>query len=264
MRALDKIMMATALCAVISGPTLATDEEKTFNYSYIEGAFVHDNFNANGLRLTDRDGVGDTSDDNFGTFYDATGNGGAARVSLTLPFAIGNAGFHIVSDYLQTSHNVAVDVTSVGGLTAAGIVATKQKEWRVAFGIHADIGKNVGLFAELGLVNNKVDFSVATLDLGGGGTAEAALGAASGSNTALDGKLGLRAMVTEHLELTGFARYHGNGGLTSSADGLNVAFTAKVRAGAGAYYHFSKRLSLGLDYEFGKPGRARLAARLSF
>ena len=45
----------------------------------------------------------------------ATGNGGAARISVNLPFGSQTFGFHIVSDYLQTSHNVAVDVTSVGG-----------------------------------------------------------------------------------------------------------------------------------------------------
>jgi hypothetical protein len=264
MRALEKFMVATAIGAVISGPVLATDEAKTINYSYVEGAFVHDNFNANGLQLTDRDGAGDMSDDNFGTFHDATGNGGAGRVSVELPFTAGKLGFHLVADYLQTSHDVAVNVTSVSGFTAAGVVPTTQKEWRAALGLHAEISTNISLFAELGVVNNKVNFSTATLALDTGVIAEAPLSAASGSKTSLDGKLGLRAMVTDSIELTGFVRYHGNGDLKPSADGLNVDFGGKVRAGAGAFYHFSEQISLGLDYEFGTPGRARVAARFSF
>jgi len=264
MRALEKLMMATAVGAVISGPVFATDEAKTINYSYIEGAFVHDNFNANGLQLTDRDGVGDMSDDNFGTFCDATGNGGAGRVSFELPFKAGKLGFHLVADYLQTNHDVAVNVTSVSGFTASGVVPTTQKEWRAALGLHADIGTNVSLFAEVGVVNNKVNFSTATLALDTGAIAEAPLAAASGSKTSLDGKFGLRAMVMDAIELSGFVRYHGNGDLRASADSLNADFGGKVRAGAGVFYHFSRQMSLGLDYEFGTPGRARVAARFSF
>lgn len=264
MKSYRNMLLTAATCALVSGSVVASDEDKTFSYSYIEGAFVHDNFTSDGLQLTDRDGVGNTADDNFGTFESATGNGGAGRLSLELPFGSEKFGFHIVTDYIQTSHNVAVSIVNVAGFTAGGVVGTDQKEWRAAFGFHTNIGKRASLFAELGMVQNTVNFSSATLTLSSGGSATADLGPQSGKRTALDGKMGIRAMVTDRLELTGYARYHGNGDIVADADGHAVDFGGKVKAGAGAFYHFGKRFAVGLDYEFGKPGRARAAVRLSF
>ena len=123
--------------------------------------------------------------------------------------------------------------------------------------------KNFSLFAELGIVNSKVSFSDAQLILGTGGTATADISSASGSRSAVDAKIGFRAMVTDHFELTGYGRYNGNGKLISDGDG-GVGFSGKVEVGAGGFYHFNKNIALGGDYEFGKPGRFRLVARVSF
>lgn len=264
MKSTKNILAAATACAFVSGPVFASDEEKPFSYSYLEGAFVHDNFNANGLVLTDRDGVGNTADDNFGTFGSATGRGGAARLSLALPIKGKNFGFHLVSDYLQTSHDIGVSIVSLEGFTAGGTVATDQKEWRMALGWHTTIGKRASLFAEIGAVRNTVNFSSVNLTISGGGTASADLAPLSGTKTSLDGKLGMRALVTDRLELTGYARYHGNGGVIAGENGHAVDFEGKFKAGAGAFYHFGARFSLGLDYEFGTPGRARAVARVRF
>lgn len=257
---------AVAIIALAAGPATADEEKKQskISYSFIEGAYVHDNFNANGLQITDRDFEGDITDDNFGTLFDDAGNGFGGRISVELPFGTESLGFHAVTDYAQTDHDVGIDIVKVGGFGANGRLDTTQKEWRLALGMNGMVSESVSLFAELGFVNNKVDFTNAALVLDTGETAVGELSAASGSRTALDVKAGFRAMVTRKLELTAFARYHGNGDLDTSADGLRVDFSGKVKAGGGAFYHFSERLALGLDVEVGTPGRARLAARLSF
>ncbi|MFC4346420.1 hypothetical protein ACFO5Q_01000 [Kordiimonas lipolytica] len=262
MKSKKKVMIATAACALWTGPAVAADEATIFSYSFFEGAFVHDDLRTGGLQITDRDGVGDTTDDNFGTLSGDTGNGASARLSFEL-FGDGDRGFHIVTDYIQTSHAPVLNLTSLQGWSASGVLDAKQKEWRAAIGYHTLVGQKVSLFAEVGVVNSKVDFGTAALVLGGS-TASADLGEASGSRTSVDAKLGVRAMVSERFEVTGFARYHGNGDIGTSDGGNRVDFSGKVRAGAGVLYRLNKRFAFGLDYEFGKPGRARLGARLSF
>jgi len=246
----------------MAGPAVAADEDTVFSYSFLEGAFVHDDLRTGGRQITDRDGVGDTSDDNFGTLSGSTGNGASARLSFEL-FGNGDHAFHVVTDYLQTSHEPVLSVTSLQGWSASGVLDAKQKEWRAAIGYHTLVGKKVSLYGEVGLVNNKVDFGSAALVIGGS-TATADLGEASGSKTSLDGRLGVRALVSERFEVSAFARYHGNSKIVSSDDGNSVDFSGKVKAGAGVTYHLNKQFAFGLDYEFAKPGRARLAARLSF
>ncbi len=258
----SNIVLATALSMAIAGPVVAADEDTVFGYSFLEGAFVHDDLRTGGLQITDRDGVGDTTDDNFGTLSGATGNGASARLSFEL-FGDGDNGFHVVTDYLQTSHEPVLGITSLQGWSVSGVLAAKQKEWRAAIGYHTLLGEKISLFGEVGLVNNKVDFGSAALVIGGN-TATADLGEASGSKTSLDGRLGVRAMVSKRFEVSGYARYHGNGKTVSSDTGNSVDFSGKVKAGAGVIYHLNKRFAFGLDYEFAKPGRARLAARLNF
>ncbi len=255
------LMLATT--AVMSGQLVADDKNK-FSYTYIEGAYVHDNFNANGLTLTDRDGVGDTTDDNFGTFFDATGNGGAGRFSLALPFNSKNIGFHIVADYVQTRHYPGVDIINVAGIRASGTVSTTQKEWRAAVGLHTKLSDKFSFFAEMGVVNTSVDFANSVLTIDSGGTVNADLAAGNGSKMSFDGKAGVRAFVGNRFELLAYARYNGNGRYKSSADGQSIDFSGKVVGGAGALFHFTDHLAVGLDYEFAKPGRARAVARLSF
>lgn len=257
------LVIVLATTAVMSGQVAANDKNK-FSYTYIEGAFVHDNFNANGLQLTDRDGVGDTTDDNFGTFFDATGNGGAGRFSFALPFKTKKVGFHIVADYVQTKHYPGVDIVNVAGTRASGTVSTTQKEWRAAFGLHTKLSDKFSLFAEMGVVNTSVDFANSVLTIDSGETVNADLAAGNGSKMSFDGKAGVRAFVGNRFELLAFARYHGNGKFDSSSDGQTIDFSGKIVGGAGAFFHFTDHLAVGLDYEFGKPGRARAVARLSF
>lgn len=258
-------MTGLALFAVASGPVTADDggDKAPLSYSYIEGAFAHDNFNANGVGINDRDGVGNTADDNFGTLSDATGNGAGGRISLALPFGGNKIGFHAVADFLQTSHDAGLLIRDENGSSAAsGVVGLDQPEFRVALGLHTKASDRFSVFAELGITNNKVSFGNANLATPGGAIT-ADLSPASGSKGALDARLGLRGLVTTSLELTGYARYHGNGDLRTASDGT-IGFEGKVIAGAGAFYHFGSRFTLGADYEFGKPGRLRLVARLRF
>jgi len=257
--------LAVTTAILTANPIAADDtvDDTAISYSYIEGAFVNDNLNLNGAAITDRDGVGNMDDDNFGTLFDHTGNGGSGRLSAKLPFGSDKLGFHFVSDYTQTSHKPGIDIVNAVGLQASGFVDASQKELRAAFGLHTMISDKVSLFAELGFVKNQVSLATASLTVEGAGTTEADLSAASSSRTALDGKFGLRAMVGSKVELMGYGRYHGNGEIIGGEDGA-LDFSSKFKAGAGAYYHVSKRFALGADYEFGKPGRVRLVGRLKF
>ena len=259
----------TAMVAVIAAPLLApvaTAQDtikKTINYSYIEGAFAHDNFNANRVGINDRDGIGNTADDNFGTLGDATGNGGGGRLSVALPFGSQKVGFHTVADYLQTSHDAGIAIADqFGTATASGLVNLNQKEFRAAVGLHSRASPHFSVFAELGFTNNKIDFGDASL-VTPGGPVSASFAGASGSRTAFDARLGMRAIAFSRLEVTGYARYHGNGKLQTAEDGT-IGFGGKVVAGAGVYYHLTDRFQFGGDYEFGTPGRVRLVARVSF
>ncbi len=258
-------MMTSALVMSVAAPVATAQEtaKKTISYSYVEGAFVHNNFNANGVGINDRDGIGNTADDNFGTLGEATGNGGGARLSYTLPFGSEKAGFHAVLDYLQTGHDTGIAIVDqFGAPTAAGTVNLDQKEFRAALGIHSKANKHVSIFAELGITRNKVDFGDASLATPGG-VINASFDGASGSRTALDARLGVRGIIFERTELLGYARYHGNGKLETADDGT-IGFGGKVVAGAGVLYHLSDRFQIGGDYEFGTPGRARLLARFTF
>ncbi len=247
----------------ISTCAAADDETKQISYSFVEGAFSHDNFNANGVGINDRDGVGNTADDNFGTLSDATGNGGGARFSVALPWGSDGLGFHAVADYLQTSHDAGLTIRDeFGNPAAAGVAALDQKEFRAAFGLHTKSNPHFSLFAEAGITHNKIDFGAASLATPGG-PVSASLAEASGSRTALDGRVGVRGIVLSRTELLGYVRYNGNGKLVTANDG-RIGFSGKVLAGAGAYYHISDNFQVGGDYEFGTPGRLRLVARFTF
>ncbi|MBO6504498.1 MAG: hypothetical protein JJ850_03840 [Kordiimonadaceae bacterium] len=258
------IISAALMLAGISPVATAQDTaKKEISFSFIEGAFAHDNFNSNGLGINDRDGVGNTADDNFGILGEATGNGGGARLSVELPFGSNAMGFHAVADYLQTGHDVGIAITDeFGAPTASGVVALDQSEFRAAFGVHSKASKYFSLFGELGFTTNKVDLGTANL-VAGPNAISADLGPASGSRTALDARIGGRGILGKRTELLGYVRYSGNGKLETATDGT-VGFTGKVIAGAGAYYHFSDRFQLGADYEFGTPGRFRAVARFTF
>lgn len=252
-----------ALAAVTSLGPIAADEEKSTNplsYSYIEGGYLHDNFNANGVVIRNQ-----TEDElNLGTISDHAGGGGAARLSVALPFKSRTIGFHIVSDYHQSSHSPLINIAAVnGGAIAAGIVDTNQKEVRLAFGLHTRFSSKLSWFAEAGLVRNKANLAEATGTFTGGGPVTTDLSFFSGSRTSFDAKIGLRAMVGKHVEFMGYGRYHGNGKIVSDEDGT-VGFSGEVKAGVGTYYHFSDRFQVGGDYEFGRPGRLRVIVRLSF
>ena len=101
--------LEVATSGTISNPSIASDT-KPLSYSYIEGAFVHDNFNSNGVVITDRAGMGNTADDNFGQLGESTGNGGAARLSFALPFGGDSLGFHVVTDYFRTRHTSVIAI----------------------------------------------------------------------------------------------------------------------------------------------------------
>lgn len=260
----NRITLA-CIYAVFASGQLVADEGKRdsyISYSFIEGAYVHDNFNTNDVIISDRDGVGDTTDDNFGTLLDATGNGGAGRFSVAL-FSNDSIGIHVVGDYVKTSHDVGINIAGLNGPLASGTLATNQEELRYALGFHTRHTKDFSFFAELGVVNSKASFANADLTLGGGASVTANLSSASGSRNALDARVGVRKMVSEHFELTGYARLNGNGKIVSD-DAGGVSFKSKIQGGAGGFYHFSKSIAAGADYEFGRPGRLRILARLSF
>lgn len=259
----NKVLSVIALLALTTGPIAAAEEKPALGYSYIEGAFAHDNFNANGVIINDRDGIGNTSDDNFGSLRDATGSGGGVRLSFTLPVGSEKLGFHAVADFLQTSHDAGIVVAEQNGfLFASGAVALKQKEIRAALGMHSKGNDRFSLFAELGITNNQVDFGEAVLGVSTG-SVTADLAAASGTRTALDARVGARGIIFSRTEILGYVRYNGNGKLEAEDDGT-IGFAGKVIAGAGVYYPVSSRFRLGGDYEFGQPGRLRLVARFSF
>lgn len=259
---MQKTIATILLAAAGVSPVMADDEnsKNVLSYSYIEGAYLHDNFNANGVVVRDNTAL----DLNVGTIFDHAGGGGAARVSFTLPFKSKTVGFHIVSDYHQSSHSPLINITGAGGgAVAVGIVDTKQKELRLAIGLHTRFSERVSWFAEAGLVRNNTDLAEATGTFTGGAPVTTDLSFFSGSKTSFDAKVGLRAMATKHVELTGYGRFHGNGKIVSGDDG-SIDFSGEVKAGTGVYYHFSNSFQLGGDYEFGRPGRLRLVARLSF
>lgn len=250
------------LAATGLSPAMAADEnsKNALSYSFIEGAYLHDNFNANGVVVRD-----DTAPDmSVGTISDHAGGGFAARVSYEFSAKSKVIGFHIVSDFYRSNHSPLINITgSGGGAIAAGIVDTSQKELRLAMGIHTRFSDRISWFAEAGLVRNKAILAQATGTFAGGGPISTDLSFFSGLKTSFDFKAGLRAMATKHIEVTGYGRYHGNGKIVSGDDG-KVNFSGEVKAGAGAYYHFSDSFQMGGDYEFGRPGRLRLVARLSF
>lgn len=243
-------------------PVMAADEnsKNALSYSFIEGAYLHDNFNANGVEVRD-----DTAPDlSIGSISDHAGGGFAARVSYDFSPRSKTIGFHIVSDFYQSNHSPVIDITGPGGAAiAVGIVDTSQKELRLAMGIHTRVSDSISWFAEAGLVRNKAILAQATGIFSGGGPITTDLSFFSGLKTSFDFKAGMRAMATKNIEVTGYGRYHGNGKIVSGDDG-KVNFSSEVKAGAGAYYHFSDSFQLGGDYEFGRPGRLRLVARLSF
>lgn len=252
-RLLPALMVATALYSQAA----AAKDESPFSYTFFEGAYVHDNFDAAGARISDG-----TSEENVGTLFGHAGYGGAARLSVKI---VGNEkwGFHVVSDYLSTDHKPAITIVNNTGLSASGIVDARHSEFRVAGGVHFSLAEKVSLYAELGYVNNEAKLDQATVTLEDGEVTNADISPFSGSRGAFDGKLGLRALVGEKVELTGFVRYHGNGDILSGADG-HVSFSSKVKGGLGAFYRFNKTFALGADYEIGKPGRLRMAVRVSF
>jgi hypothetical protein len=250
------LILATATWAL---PACA-NEENPLSYSYIEGGYMHSNLESDGALISDEDGVGDTSDDNFGTLSDHAGHGWAGRFSLGL-INRGGSGLYVAGGYLFSDHIPGVSVVNRQGATASGAVDADQKELRLVMGAHFALSPKVSLFAELGVAKNTVDLTNVRLNVAGS-TVTADISSASGNRTALDGKLGIRAMASAKLELTGYARYHGNGDI--GGDGTALTFSSKVKAGAGAFYHFNRRFAVGGDYEFGKPGRVRLVARISF
>lgn len=256
------LAMTTAMTMIGFGSVAADDDNKKgpLSYSYIEGAYLHDNFNANGVVVRD-DRLAEI---NLGTISDHSGGGGAVRVSFALPSKSKTIGFHIVSDYHQSSHSPLISITDGGGgPIAVGVVDTRQKELRLAVGMHTRSSDSVSWFAEVGLVRNKANLAEATGTFVGGGPVTTDLSFFSGSKTALDVKAGVRAMATKRLEMIGYGRWHGNGKVVSGDDG-SLDFSGKFKAGTGAYYHFNDSFQLGGDYEFGRPGRLRLVARLSF
>lgn len=261
-----KTMTLVALAATAGVGAVAADEnphKKEVSYSYIEGAWSHDNFNANGVGINDRDGIGNTADDNFGTLSDTTGKGGGGRVSFALPWGSSNVGLHLIADYLQTGHTAGISITDeFGAAAAAGSIDLDQKEFRAAFGVHSKASKYFSVFAELGFTNNKINFGDARLQTTGG-PITASFAGASGKRTAFDGRIGARAIVFDRTELLGYVRYHGNGKLVTADDGT-IGFDSKILAGTGAYYHISDQFQIGGDYEFGRPGRLRLAVRFTF
>lgn len=252
--------MATAMIGF--GP-VAADEDNNKNvlsYSYVEGGYLHDNFNANGVVVRDNTVIGA----NVGTIFDHAGGGGTGRVSFALPFKSKAIGFHIVSDYHQSSHSPLITISdAAGGAVAVGIADTKQKELRLAIGLHTRFSERVSWFAEAGLVRSKANLAEAIGTLTNGEAVTTDLSLFSGSKTSLDVKVGLRAMATKHVEMIGYGRWHGNGKIVSGDDG-SVDFSGDIKAGAGAYYHFGDNFQVGGDYEFGRPGKLRLVARLSF
>lgn len=259
------ILVATAAIFAFAGPVMAADDtaKKSVGYSFIEGAFAHDNFNANGVGINDRDGIGNTADDNFGRLSDATGNGGGARASIKLPFGSNVVGFHFVTDYLQTAHDAGLAIADEFGVpTASGTVAVDQKEFRAAFGVHSTASRHLSFFAELGITSNKINLGTASLATPVG-LVSANLAGASGSRTAMDGRLGVRGIALTRTEFLAYARYHGNGKFVTAANG-DIGFSDKIVAGAGVYYHLTDSVQLGGDYEFGTPGRLRIVARFTF
>jgi len=258
---MKKTTATFALAMIGLSPVAAAEENnKPFSYSFVEGAYLHDNFNANGVVVRD----GRVTDINLGTISDHAGGGGAARASFAFPSTSKTIGFHIVSDYHQSSHSPLINITDIGGgPIAVGIVDTKQKELRLAIGLHTRSSARVSWFAEAGLVRSNANLAEATGTFADGGPVTTDLSFFSGSKTALDVKAGVRAMATKRLEMIGYGRWHGNGKIVSGDDG-SIDFSGKFKAGTGAYYHFSDSFQLGGDYEFGRPGRLRLVARLSF
>jgi len=253
------VLATTAMVAASS----ASAEDSPFTYSYIEGAFAHDNLNANGVAITDRDGIGNTQDDNFANLFDHTGNGYAARLSFNLPFGDDKVGFHFVTDYMRTNHKPGINIRNVAGMSATGFVNAAQMELRTAFGMHILLGERASLFTEFGLVKNVIGLGNAELVIDGGGNVEAEFGLANGKRTALDGRFGVRAKLGSKFEMMGYVRYHGNGKIVTGDDGA-LDFASKIKPGAGVYYHMSKRFVVGADYEFDTPGGLRLVARINF
>lgn len=250
---LPALMIATAMC----GQTAMAKDESPFSYTYFEGAYVHDNFDADGAAISDG-----TSEENVGTLFGHAGYGGAARLSVEVA---GNEkwGFHIVSDYLSTDHNPAITIVNNTGLRASGIVDARHSEFRIAGGLNFLLSKKISLYTELGYVNNEAELDQAAVTLEDGVATNADISPFSGSQGAFDGRFGLRALIGQKVELTGFVRYHGNGELIGGDDG-HVSFASKVKGGLGAFYRFNKTFSVGADYEIGAPGRLRMVARVSF
>lgn len=183
------------------------------------------------------------------------GYGASARVSLALPEFFPFLGFHIIGDYTQT--NIDYDTVYRDGLGDISdldtlIFSEDQNEWRLAAGAHVNLVDRVSVFAEVG---------VSGVDIGD------LSGITDSGKTGLDARIGLRALISDNLEINGFARANPNGGfnVASLSEIGQSDFENAATFDVGLAYRLLPGFRLVADYEFGDTvNRLRAGIRFSF
>lgn len=223
-------------------------DTKLFSYNYVELTYVHNNFNSDDVTLT--------NENLNATIGESTGNGGSFKASYQI-VNIEKAGIYLTGEYYQTSHRSGIGFT--GETIANGTISVSQQEYRVGVGSFLNIHKNIDIFGEIAYLNQKNTLNDFELNTGQQGD----LRPVSFSGKNVDMRLGFRAKITERFELNGYVRRHPFGRIDrTSVDVLN--FDNQFKGNLGVRWYAMQNISIGADYEFGKPGHLRLGARLEF
>lgn len=236
---------------IIMAPYVSNAQEndtKLFSYDYVELAYVHNNFNSDDVTLS--------NESLNATIGESTGNGGSVKASYQI-VDIEKVGIYVTGEYYQTTHQSGIAFT--GNSIANGTISVLQQEYRVGVGSFINIHKNIDIFGEVAYLDQENTLKDFALNTGQQGD----LRSVSFSGKGVDVRLGFRAKITESFEVNGYVRRHPFGRIDrTSVDVLN--FENQFKGNLGVRWYAMNNISIGADYEFGKPGHLRLGARLEF
>lgn len=244
-----KLRVLLAATAVMIPSTLyAQQNDDGFSYTYVDLAFIHNNFNSDDVTL---------SNDNLNaTIGESTGNGGSLKVSFEL-LNKEKIGLYVAGEYYQTSHKSGIGFT--GSTIANGTISVRQKEFRLGAGTFFHLHEKIDIYGEISYLKQKNTLNDFVVDTGQQGD----LTSVSFSGSNIDLRLGFRAKLTDSFEVNGYVRRHPFGKVDQTSTAI-LNFKNQYKANFGVRWYALKNVSIGADYEFGKPGHLRLGARIEF
>ncbi len=237
-----------AILAVANGSALAQDQ-RGFDYTYVEAQFLHTNFDTDEFTVT---AAGTT-----GVFTDATSNGFGFEAAFGGHMFGETFAFYGIADYMAFETDLGVAMT--GAVTGNGMAPIEFSELRVGAGMSYEVDPRAALFVEAGYLRTETEFSGVN-GLPGGAIGLQGLDL---SGSGIDLRAGVRVMPINNVELFGHIRHNPNGEVVNAGP-ATLEYDSELRYTLGGRYRLTDQFSAGAEYEFGKPGTARLSVRYSF